>query len=267
MSTLKCKCGLNFTFSRKDKKFYNNSGFPDPKRCPLCRSVKKHNEFNSLSYYEEQLADDDYEGEYSNIISANFTNNIIENSLFKGALLINYLNEKQISFNGFKLWYNNYIEDINNNNYEINNIGFKSINGVYLYAIFPAGHFYKAKELAATMIKYPERNKYIDIHSHLYINKSHNTHINEDVWIDPNTNIIFGFGEDNIRNLYAVMTEEILDSLSFRLKAVETSTLISIIQRFNDKNIIDIFDKKYPEQSKSLIEDIIEREKSFRGIQ
>ena len=38
----KCKdCGENFTFTTNEQKFYEEKGFPDPKRCKSCRKTRK----------------------------------------------------------------------------------------------------------------------------------------------------------------------------------------------------------------------------------
>lgn len=39
----KCKyCGENFTFTTSEQKFYEEKGFPDPKRCKSCRQKRKN---------------------------------------------------------------------------------------------------------------------------------------------------------------------------------------------------------------------------------
>jgi len=41
--TLTCHdCGENFTFSAKDQIFYEEKGFPQPKRCRKCRKLRKN---------------------------------------------------------------------------------------------------------------------------------------------------------------------------------------------------------------------------------
>jgi len=41
--TLTCHdCGENFTFSAKDQIFYEEKGFPQPKRCRKCRRLRKN---------------------------------------------------------------------------------------------------------------------------------------------------------------------------------------------------------------------------------
>lgn len=48
---IKCKeCGEEFIFTERDQRFYEEKGFPPPKRCSYCRRNKK----------------DRYEGGYKN---------------------------------------------------------------------------------------------------------------------------------------------------------------------------------------------------------
>jgi hypothetical protein len=40
---IKCQdCGNNFTFFVRDQKFYEEKGFPEPKRCKTCRDLRKN---------------------------------------------------------------------------------------------------------------------------------------------------------------------------------------------------------------------------------
>lgn len=39
---IKCQdCGEEFTFTEKDQAFYQEKGFPNPKRCYFCRKARK----------------------------------------------------------------------------------------------------------------------------------------------------------------------------------------------------------------------------------
>lgn len=39
---LKCQdCGEIFHFTEEEQKFYEEKGFPEPKRCKICRKIKK----------------------------------------------------------------------------------------------------------------------------------------------------------------------------------------------------------------------------------
>lgn len=45
---IKCQdCGETFFFTEKDQKFYQEKGFPLPKRCYSCRQVKKNKYLNN----------------------------------------------------------------------------------------------------------------------------------------------------------------------------------------------------------------------------
>lgn len=45
---IKCKdCEEEFEFSEKEQQFYEEKGFPDPKRCKFCRIARKNRDISS----------------------------------------------------------------------------------------------------------------------------------------------------------------------------------------------------------------------------
>lgn len=270
MATKKCKCGLNFSFNEKDKEYYLEKGFPEPKRCPRCRAIRKGKYPSNRSKYDSGIHNSsilEFNDEVITIptfIGAKFTNFISEESMFKGILRINELDYYQSSFIEVKLFYKELIDrmTVEHEQFAISNTGFKNYNGVYLNVLYPYNELNKCKEYISNILDGIYKT-YSTFPNHFSGDKDY---VNDEIWIDIKNHRIYTFGEDNIRKIYSAIMEEDLNKLSAKLRKAYTSDIVNIDNVLNICCPINIFNIAYPEDSRSLIIELIEREKNFRGL-
>jgi len=265
MSTIRCLCGLDFTFSEKDKEFYEEKGYPIPRKCPKCRATKKLDAkmFTDKSDHGSNTIID-YIYAPKDIIAGDLVDSFDKDALLSGGIRLNS-SILTISFKEVLLWFNDLIYDLQEKEtiLEINNSKYKNVNGVYMYIIHRSGEFARSKGIALQRIV--DNNTLFKLHDHFYNDDI--DYVSNNVWIDIKNNVFICFGEDNIRKLYMALTEERYDTLSAKLKCISTVEMKEILQTFNSSTeSVTIFNEVYPADSRTLLLELMERERSFRGL-
>ena len=129
MATKRCKCGLNFTFSHKDKVYYEERGFPEPKKCQKCRTIKKNIEPVNRSWFDPKVTNDSYEQDIINrFVGARFTDIVSNNAPVKGVVKFNTKSSQLYGAASIKMLMEEFAYRINTEAYEINNTKYKNYN-------------------------------------------------------------------------------------------------------------------------------------------